>query len=96
MRGRGALLRRLATDRLVEPSDEAAARLQRGIIRAVEALEFYRAKRLMGYRRKMNRDGADSARMVAALDRMERSIDWVLANPWFVDEGKLARAGERA
>ena len=93
MRGRGALLRQLVIERLVEPSDAAAARLQRGIIRAVQALEFRRAKYLMALRRQMNRDGQDSLRMVASLDRLERSIDWVLANPWFVAEEKRARGG---
>ena len=93
MRGQGALLRQFVIERLVEPSDAAAARLQRGIIRAVQALEFRRAKYLMALRRQMNRDGQDSLRMVASLDRLERSIDWVLANPWFVAEEKRARGG---
>ena len=90
MRGRGALLRQLVIERLVEPSDAAAARLQRRIIRAVQALEFNRAKRLVALRRQLNRDGQDGLRMVASLDRLERAIDWVLGIPIPRDDALLA------
>ena len=90
MGARAALLRKLVVERLVGPSDAAAARLQRGIIRAVQALEFRRAKYLMALRRQMNRDGQDSLRMVASLDRLERSIDWVLGIPIPRDDALLA------
>ena len=38
----------------------------------------------MALRRQMNRDGQDSLRMVASMDRLDRSIDWVRANLWLI------------
>jgi hypothetical protein len=85
------MIRQLATARLLDPSDEAVVRLQRSIILAVQNSEFHKAKWLMGYRRQIGRQIEDSARTIAALDGLEKSIDWVLANPWFLEAERAAR-----
>ena len=89
---RAGMIRRLATERLLDPSPEAVERLEYSIADACNRLEVMEAKRLMGYRRRVARKIDDSPERTAVLDKLEKTIDFAFANLWAVEEEKRERA----
>ena len=68
-------LRRLATQRLLDPSPIAVERLEHALAGAMKAAEWVRAKRLLALRRELSAQVRDAPKELATLVRAAEIIE---------------------